>query len=169
MSARLINLAMPLLVLAFFAGSAQNQSMNKEKLDQLLERHKAQPVGVGYIDIIVTRENYKKLVTDLIKNGFRINAISWWEWCEGEKKNQFGLGGPKSRYYNGWFSELSVDLNEIPITTASKEEEIQEVINVIETKSISLANTIVTFKQSTWLTPGLWLDVPEEWKNKHGH
>jgi hypothetical protein len=77
--------------------------MNKIKLDEIIEKHKAQPVGHGYIDIIVIRDNYKDFISDLVNNGFTIESISWWEWCSEGNKNEFGLGGPKSHYYNGWF------------------------------------------------------------------
>jgi hypothetical protein len=142
--------------------------MTKETLDRLLEEHKAQPVGNGYIDIIVKRENYKLFVTDLVRNGYNIMCMSWWEWCPGEKKSDFGLGGPKSRYYEGWFSELIIDLDEFEIGARNKEREevIREVISAIETKLISFPTETVTFKQSAWLTPALWLDVPEDWRNE---
>ena len=141
--------------------------MNKETLDELLRVHKAQPIGHGYIDIIVKRENLKLFVTDLIKNGFKIRSVSWWEWCPGEKESDFGVGGPKSRYYGGWFSELTVDGDDFKIIGNNKEEEIHEILKAIETKSISFPTETVTFKQSSWLTPGLWLDVPEEWRNEY--
>ena len=134
--------------------------MNREKLDRLLETHKAQPVGHGYIDIIVNRENYKSFVNDLVSNGYEIESVSWWEWCPGDKKNDYGLGGPRSRYYDGWFSELSVPVDDI-------DGHIEKVINLIETKSISFPNEIVTFKQDNWLTPAIWLNVPKEWRNEY--
>jgi len=108
--------------------------MNKGQLDEILEKHKAQPVGHGYIDIIVNRDNYKSFITDVIQYGYKIKSISWWEWCSGDKKSDYGQGGPKSRYYDGWFSELSIDIDDIEV---SDERQIEEIINTIETKSIS--------------------------------
>jgi hypothetical protein len=110
--------------------------MHKKTLGHILKKHKAQPVGDGYIDIIVNRDGYKSLVTDLITNEFGIRSISWWEWCPGERENRYGLGGPESRYYNGWFSELSVDVDDIALTN-TREEQIDRVLSVIETKTIS--------------------------------
>jgi len=46
--------------------------MTKEILDELLLKHKAQPVGQGYIDIIVMRENFKLFLKDLLDNNFII-------------------------------------------------------------------------------------------------
>lgn len=46
--------------------------MDKEKLGRLLETYKTQPVGHGYIDNIVTHQNYKSFFYALISNGFEI-------------------------------------------------------------------------------------------------
>jgi hypothetical protein len=140
--------------------------MNKEKLDGLLKTYKAQPVGHGYIDIIVNRENYKTFIGDLVSNGFKIESVSWWEWCPGGKEAEYGLGGPRSRYYDGWFSELSVPVDDIDLITGDKRE-IEKIIDLIETKSILFPNEKVTFKQSDWLTPAIWLNVPDEWRNEY--
>lgn len=64
--------------------------------------HKAQPVGHGYIVIIVSREKYCSFIRDLIENGFTIRSISWWEWCPNGKANEYGLDGPESNFYKGW-------------------------------------------------------------------
>lgn len=87
--------------------------MDKSKLDNILEKHKSQPVGNGYIDIIVSRDNYKSLISDLVVNGFNINGISWWEWCEDNNEEEYGLGGPVSIFYQGWFSELPIDFDSL--------------------------------------------------------
>ena len=141
--------------------------MDKENLDRLLETHKAQPVGHGYIDIIVNRENYKPFIEDLVSNGFKIESVSWWEWCPGENENEYGLGGPTSRHYDGWFSELSVPVDDIELPEDDNIRQIEKVINTIEAKSISFPNETVTFKQHNWLTPAVWLDVPNEWRNEY--
>lgn len=142
--------------------------MDKTKLDEILDKHKAQPVGNGYIDIIVGRDNYNDLVTDIINSGFKIKSISWWEWCPGKKVNEYGLGGPESIYYNGWFSELPIGLDEIIFSTAATNETIiKEIVNRIETKTISFLNETVAFNKNAWLTPAVWLDVPDEWRNQY--
>lgn len=133
--------------------------MDKEKLDNLLELHRAQPVGHGYIDIIVSRDNYKPFIADLIKDGFVIESISWWEWCEKNKECEYGLGGPKSNYYDGWFSELAVGIDDIKSN--------EDIIDKIETKEISFPDQTVTFKHDRWLTPAFWLNVPDDWRNKY--
>lgn len=142
--------------------------MDKRRLDEILEEHKAQPVGHGYIDIIVNRETYKSFIADLIQNGYKIKSISWWEWCPCEKESDYGLGGPKSRYYDGWFSELTIGVDDIVLPERMKvENQIEEITKRIETKSISFQGETVTFTQDDWLTPAIWLDVPDVWKNEY--
>jgi hypothetical protein len=142
--------------------------MDKERLDELIEKYKAQPVGHGYIDIVVSRENYKSFIADLINGDYKIKSISWWEWCPEKKDSEYGLGGPTSRFYSAWFSELSIDVDDIELAENMKSENIiKELINRIETKSITFPNGIATFKQNSWLTPAVWLDVPDDWRNKY--
>lgn len=140
--------------------------MDKVKLDNIIETHKAQPVGHGYIDIIVSRDNYKDFVADLVRNNYKIKSISWWEYCPKEKESNYGLGGPKSNYYDGWFSELPVDVDDLD-NVALKEKEIEEINNKIETKVIEFPDETVMFKQNNWLTPAIWLDVPDDWRNRY--
>ena len=132
--------------------------MNRILLNELLLKHKAQTVGNGDIDIIVSRKNYKEFVADILKNEYIITGISWWEFCHANNKNQYGLGGPKSNYYNGWFSELPIDIDEIKLGT---ENQFEKIVNVIEQKIIHYPNETITFDKSAWLTPAFWLDVPE--------
>ena len=142
--------------------------MDKNRLDILLELHKAQPIGYGYIDIIVLRENYVQFINDLIQNGYLIKSISWWEWCPQGKECEYGLGGPKSIFHDGWFSELPVDIDDIKIDTNLKnEDEFEKIKYLIENKTIKYPKEIMTFKQNNWLTPAIWLDVPNDWRNKY--
>lgn len=142
--------------------------MDKTKLDEIIENHKAQPVGHGYIDIIVSRDNYKDFVTELVNNNFAIENISWWEWCPDGDENKYGLGGPKSKFYKGWFSELSIDLDDIKLfSDLDKDEIVKEIIDKVESKKISFPDETVIFKINKWLTPAFWLNVPDDWRNKY--
>jgi len=142
--------------------------MDKERLDEIIEKHKAQPVGHGYIDIIVTRNNYKGFISDLVNNGYKIESISWWEWCPDESKCNYGVGGPKSNSYKGWFSELPIDVNDLNLPDdLIKDQIIFEIINAIETKTITYPDETLTFEHDKCLTPGFWLGVPDDWRNKY--
>jgi hypothetical protein len=141
--------------------------MNKDKLDTILERHMAQPVGHGYIDIIVSRDKYESCIKDLIDNGFVIKSVSWWEWCPNGKVAQYGLGGPRSSFYEGWYSELPIDVDDIEIVDQRDVNASENINNLIGTKRIKFPDETIDFKQSSWLTPALWLDVPDNWRNKY--
>lgn len=145
-----------------------SDSMDKKKLDSILEKHNAQPVGHGYIDIIVSRDNYRGFVSDLVSNGFKVKSISWWEWCPENKRNEYGMGGPQSDYYNGWFAELG-DIDDLNLSMElANDKVICEIINRIEEKTISFPKETITFELNKWLTPAIWLDVPDDWRNKEG-
>jgi len=79
-------------------------------IDNLLAKYKVQPVGKGYIDCIVTMENVKDFINELSFNNILVTGVSWW--CHHTKENdkkynyEYGMGGPKSTYYEGWFSEV---------------------------------------------------------------
>jgi hypothetical protein len=142
--------------------------MDKTTLDNILEKHMAQPVGRGYIDIIVSRDNYKDFISDLVTSGYKIDGVSWWEWCEDKKENRYGLGGPESVFYRGWFSEIPVSVDDFSFSAdTTKENIVQEILTKIETKSISFSDETVTFKASNWLTPAIWLNVADDWRNKY--
>ncbi len=143
--------------------------MNKNRLDKILDEYKVQPIGNGYIDLIVSRELYKQFIHTLLNEGFILRSISWWEWCPNIEVCKYGLGGPKSKFYNGWFSELPIDVDDIDLSNISIEKATKMVINLIESKSIYYPKEIITFKDSIWLTPAIWLDVPDEWENKFSY
>src|ERR1700744_4306598 len=127
--------------------------MDKLKLDEILKRHKAQPVGWGYIDIVVARDYYKDFISDLVNNENKIESISWWEWCSNNNESKYGIGGPKSNYVDGWFSELSIDVDDIDLgKTLEKKQLIKEIIDKIEAKTISFSDESVTFKHNSCLT-----------------
>lgn len=140
---------------------------NKKLLDSILKENKAEPVGWGYIDVIVSRENYKQFVTDLIQNDFKIEAIGWWEWCPKDNVNTYGMGGPKSKFYDGWFAEMGIDLDRIKTQEGiSKEETTKIIIDTIESKTFDYPSKKIKFKEDEWLTPALWIQVPKDWRNE---
>jgi hypothetical protein len=140
--------------------------MDKEKLDKILNDYKVQPVGKGYIDLIVSRELYKQFVRELIENGFMIKSVSWWEWCADNDDCKYGLGGPESNFDKGWFAELPIDVDDIELSDLTPDKAIANVINLIDSKSIQYPDEMISFNESNWLTPAIWLDVPDNWINK---
>lgn len=137
---------------------------NKARLDELLEEYKAQPVGNGYIDIIVSRENYRSFAKTLIESGFIIEAISWWEYLENiDSPNSYGMGGPRSRFYPGWFAETCADIDDVQHSSNI----LAAVVEIVEGKVLGeFEREQVTFKKTKSLTPAFWLKVDESWKSR---
>ncbi|MEA4831534.1 MAG: hypothetical protein VB118_02820 [Oscillospiraceae bacterium] len=128
----------------------------KNALDKLLLSYKVQPVGWGYIDCIVMIENVTEFISSLTKISIKVTEITWW--CHnaigGNIKTgcPHGGGGPRSIYYDGWFSEMY----QIPNTI------------------IQDNNEIVSYVFHEWpnnkvylpcLIPAFWLNVPDDWRN----
>lgn len=135
--------------------------IEKEDLDRILVLHKAQPVGTGYIDIIVKREYVHALIQNLISKGIRITGITWWEYIDSfPKKPKYGMGGPKSKFFEGRFAELCLSDDEV-----STNEE-NEILKMITNKEIHFSDgDVIKYKEQECLTPALWLEVPSDWEN----
>lgn len=129
----------------------------KTKLDKLLVEYKVQPVGWGYIDCITTNDNVSGFVSALTQVGIHVTGITWWCHCAIEGKEESGCphggGGPRSDFFDGWFSEMY----QIPF---------------VETQN---NNEIIPYIFSEWpntreylpcLIPAFWLDVPDDWRNE---
>ncbi len=137
----------------------------QERLDQILDFHKGQPVGNGYSEIIVHRDRYKPFIKDVLSGGFRIWAICWWEYCDSIEKSKYGMGGPPSRFYPGWFSEICIGDDDLRAQD-SPETATLEITAIIENKEIRYSDGVtITFKEHSFLTPSFCLNVPDNWKN----
>lgn len=126
----------------------------KPVLDDLLLRNKVQPVGAGYIDCIVRPEYLPSLAEGLKAISIRITGLTWWCHCCDENKARYGcphgMGGPKSKYFDGWFSEMNLPLVKI------QQDDVLDVIND--------AHKDESYRPC--FTPALWLDVPDERKSE---
>ncbi|NRH20920.1 hypothetical protein HOO68_02660 [Candidatus Gracilibacteria bacterium] len=150
--------------------SNESNIERKKLLDNILEKNQTTIVGNGYVDIIIPRSNYIQLINELVINNFIITYITWWEYCTGDKfEPKYGMGGPKNKFGDGWYSEICMDFNEIKTTIASstneKEEIIDYILSFIENTELHFYNESITFKDTKSLTPAVWLDVPDDWKN----
>ncbi|MBK9600492.1 MAG: hypothetical protein IPO36_01410 [Anaerolineales bacterium] len=69
-------------------------------------------------------------------------------------------GRAKKYFYDGWFSELCFGEDEI--NTNKKD----DILKIIENKEIHFSDgKVVRYNEQECLTPALWLEVPEGWKN----
>lgn len=162
-------------------------SLDRQKqmhLDGLIEKFQAYPVGTGYIDIIILRDQYVDFINELTELNLAVNSISWWCHATEENKTKYGCphgyGGPETQF--GWFSEMSHDFDDI--------EEIEhehffildksfdsDVIKEVNDKSISIIQNkktithadgnFLVFQNNPCLTPGIWVYVPDEWTRQN--
>jgi len=137
---------------------------NKNVLDSIISKYKAQPIGSGYKDIIVKREYMKNFIMDILYEEFNIYAIGWFEYCKTlDTENQLGMGGSLSIFYEGWFSEICFT-DDFPFRinlTGNITEKYNTVMDHI--KSINFHGN--TFENTEILIPAFYLDVPDDWYN----
>lgn len=81
----------------------------KDSLEKLFASYEVQPVGNGFVDLIVSRSNALGLLDELAKLSIRAESVSWWCLCTPENQTRLGcphgMGGPRNRFGSGWFSE----------------------------------------------------------------
>ncbi len=155
----------------------------QKQLDLLIEKFEAYPVGTGYIDIIVLGDKYIEFINELTDLGLAVNSISWW--CNASKENKkkygcpHGYGGPKTQF--GWFSEILDEFDNVE--EAEQQNFIKlnknfssDIIKKINNKAKSIIKNKKTkpkadenylvFQKSPCLTPGIWIQVPDDWRSK---
>jgi hypothetical protein len=125
--------------------------MTKVELDELIAKYKVQPVGKGYIDCITTFDNVFDFIRELTNLSITVNGLTWWCHCkEGNTGCPHGMGGPKSKYYDGWFSEINFPL----VQFESNKRVVGYISNPNDDEDILKC-----------FVPALWLDVPRDWEN----
>ncbi|MEL6951038.1 MAG: hypothetical protein AAGM16_13090 [Pseudomonadota bacterium] len=131
----------------------------RSQLDGLISRHKAQPVGSGHIDIIVPRNGYRNFAQDLIHLGVSITAVSWWEYVPScAQPNSYGMGGPPSEFFEGWFVECG-DVDDVPQAEDSSMH-LRAVVELVESKDLGFrGGPSISFAGTTSLRPAFWLNV----------
>ncbi|MWV43378.1 hypothetical protein GRF59_07000 [Paenibacillus sp. HJL G12] len=151
-----------------------------EQLEYSLKSYKVQPVGNGYIDCITMKDNMKLFINEVSTIGILISVVTWW--CYVDPSNNLsgcphGMGGPISKYYEGWFSELQNEAYEVD------EERLSSIIHFYDKQHITLLNQDTMnrieqilkepfrytpseyIKENKCVIPGLWLLVPDDWKS----
>lgn len=140
-------------------------------ISRLFIQYKVQPVGTGYIDCIITMPYISQCIDELTTKGIAIHAVTWWCHCTStttiENDCPSGMGGPKSIYWDGWFSEMMMDLEQIE-TTELDQLPVEQQFSYIKKLNQKIKTYILDgLKQSNnnvfYLVPALWLYVPDHW------
>ena len=75
---------------------------------RIWEERKIQPVGNGLTDMICAPEDIDAFIDLCSAFGLSIRGFTWW--CHVTQGHEpCGMGGPRSKYYDGWFSEIPMD------------------------------------------------------------
>lgn len=151
-----------------------NREQKQLEIEKILERYKTEPVGSGYIDIITPIENVEKLINEFTNINVAIECVTWWCYCSDQNKIQYGcphgMGGPKSCYFDEWYSEMGFDFETFEICldeikSLHYDEGSPKNIQAINEKVKDYVNDSSKARgYSQCLTPAFWLSVPENWK-----
>jgi hypothetical protein len=161
----------------YFDYLESNKEYLVEQLERILTLYKVQPVGNGYIDCIIMKNNLKQFIDEVSALGILISDVSWWCYVDPVDSTgcPHGMGGPRSDYYEGWFSELQNDLYEVD------KEKIDSLINLFDKQSVisinmqtleDIENILkVPFRytptdyiqENKCVMTGIWLLVPDDW------
>lgn len=148
-----------------------NKIDRQTTIDRLFNQYKVQPVGTGYIDCIITMPYVGEFIDKLTIKGIVVHAVTWWYHCSStttiENNCPLAMGGPKSTYWDGWFSEMMIDLKEFETTKLDELPLKQQSAYVKklnqEIKTYILAESVQNQYNESCLVPALWLYVPDDW------
>ena len=146
-------------------------------IEMLLEKHQVQPVGVGYIDLILKKENALNLIRELTNLSVAVYSLTWWCHFTLETASQLGCphgyGGPQDKYGNGMFSECThypdFDIFELPEPIDENSLTTEVFVEKCNTVATDYLKNILPTERfySPCLYPGLGLRVPDAWKRKY--
>lgn len=79
----------------------------KKELDAVMERLHITPVGSGYLELICPKDSIMDFIDEMDRLGLAITGFSWW--CHVTQGHEpCGMGGPKDRFGDGWYSEIQM-------------------------------------------------------------
>ena len=81
---------------------------HKEELEEVIERLSIIRVGRDFSTLICPWNAVVAFIDEMEKMQFHITGFEWW--CHVAQGHEpCGLGGPRDRCGNGWYSELPID------------------------------------------------------------
>ena len=119
-----------------------------KRLNEIFDEFHVQSVGNGYIDCICPKESIEGFISELDKLNIKIEGFTWWCFSN-ENHPPCGMGGPKNKYGEGFYSEMG---NSGLIKFQSNE----------EYKHYLLENFQKSNDYKDCLRPGFWLKLPRK-------
>ena len=159
----------------------QNLQSNSEQLqvaiEGLLEKYQVQPVGTGFIDLILEKGISLNLIGELTELSVAVENLSWWCNVTPENKLKYGCphgyGGPIKKHGKGFFSECAQypDFEILRLPDPVNEYEMSpkafaDKCNLLATDYIKNIFPTESF-YSPCLYVGIWIYVPSDWKRKY--
>ena len=146
-------------------------------IERLLEKYKTQPVGNGYIDLILDKENSLNLIDELTELSVAVENLTWWCNVTEENKSKLGCphgyGGPLNTYGEGWFSECvhypDFEIPKLPDPIDEYAMSLSAFVEKCNRLAINYIKNILPTESfySPCLYPGIWIDVPPDWIRKY--
>jgi hypothetical protein len=146
-------------------------------IESLLEKYQVQPVGDGFIDLILDKNISLALIQEFTKLHVAVERLTWWCHVTSETKNELGcphgMGGPQDVYSEGWFSECVGYSDFVVLEFLNPLDENSMPPEIFTTKCNELVTNYIknTFPFEGFYSPclyvGLWLRVPDDWKRKY--
>jgi hypothetical protein len=157
----------------YWARLAKDDKQVQRQLDAALVNFRVEPVGHGYIDIIVPRAKAEAFLEEMSRLGIASHCATMW--CEATAENKealgcpHGMGGPVN--YGIWYSEMC---ETHPFDVEDRGFDIMK----SRLEPFALARTcnaiVLSYiqegmrKRLEWspcLVPGIWLAVPDDWRS----
>lgn len=145
---------------------------HRKIIHDLVEKYKIQFVGSGYSELIIPLESVMEFIAELTRYGIVTDLVAWWCHCTEENESKYGcphgMGGPQSEYLDGWFSEMQIQVFEVPpeiLSDFNKNpdgEKIEEINNSVKT---AITFIVDNDEYSPCLVPALGLFVPSDWNS----
>ena len=77
------------------------------ELEAILERLHMIPVGSGFFELICPQSSIAAFLDEMDRRQIQIAGFSWW--CHvTEGHEPCGMGGPRDKYGDGWYSEIEL-------------------------------------------------------------
>lgn len=157
----------------YLAAVDAQKSDLQPQINHLLEKYQAQPVGNGYIDVIIDRANVFAFLDELTTLGIAVDAVTWWCHYTPLSKETLGcphgMGGPINKFGEGRFSECEhypvFDVQAQGVNFKSTGVN----AHVLSQQANQLVHNYLTTEwqhepfYSDCLRPGLWLHLPLDW------
>jgi hypothetical protein len=87
----------------------ENRYSNQIAIENVLAKFMVQPVGDGYIDLIISTTKAVTFIQSVTDIPIAIEGMSWWCNMTEENTNKYkcphGMGGPTNKFGEGFFSE----------------------------------------------------------------